>query len=105
MPLIWAKGMLASRRCDCALVLNIECGVPQHFPEVSVRVLEVTRIAAPKRVLRFHDDTRTGGASLLDNAVDFLTAAYGVADAAGRCRINGQPGLPGQVLALPRRED
>jgi hypothetical protein len=51
-----------------------QLGIPHHFPKMSIRVLEVTGIAAPERVLsRLHD----GGARLLGlvhDVVHFLFA-------------------------------
>jgi hypothetical protein len=40
-------------------ISSCRIGVPEDFPQVSIRILEITVIAAPKRILPGLDDLRS----------------------------------------------
>src|SRR5919198_4839244 len=62
-------------------------GVPCHFPEMPVGVLEVAGIPAPGGVLRWLDDHRASALGLIHHGVDFGLRRDIVADGEfGRAR-------------------
>src|SRR5215211_6100317 len=90
-----------------ALLRDGELRIPQHLPEVAVRVLEVASVAAPEGVVGPFYDACARRAGLLHHGVDFLAAVNVVAEAELRRAALGlrDAGIPREVASLPDGED
>ena len=83
---------------------RLEARIERHFPQVTVRILEVAGVAAIERRLRSLDDLRPRLLRLPHDRVDFLPGGDVVADGelerAG-C-LQGQAAVRGEALAWPQ---
>src|SRR5690606_28502954 len=80
--------------------------IPDDFPQVPVRILEVAGVAAPERVGGRLDDPRPGAGRPSHHGVD-IRARPDVVPEAETCRRrfrDGQTGVEGEVLPAEQRE-
>lgn len=80
--------------------------IPDNFPQMAVGVLEITRIPAPKRVVRRQGDGGAGLFGFLHDPVHLFLAAYVVAQRKfGRTgRSLGNLRVMGQIFAAEQGE-
>lgn len=56
-------------------------GIPSDLPKMVIRILKITRVAAPKSIVRFLHDDRSGIRRLLHDRIHFCFRGNIVADA------------------------
>lgn len=83
-----------------------EPGIECDLPQVTVRILEVTRVTTIKRWLRRFDDLRTRALRLAHDSVDLLLRGHVVTDGEfrGTWRLPRKAAIRRQTLAWPKRE-
>lgn len=81
-------------------------GIPDDFPQMTIRVLEVAGITAPKCGLRFLDYLRARLSCLLHDTIDFFLAADVVTDRelSGTLRALANSCVMSNVASRPERE-
>src|SRR5262245_65531681 len=89
-----------------ASVLDYPLGVPRHFPQMPVEILEVSGVAAPERIVRRLDDDGACVPGLLHHGVHFglRSDVVGDAELGLAATAQGDAGIVGQAAARPERE-
>jgi hypothetical protein len=75
------SGQSAQLECSASLLDN-PLGIPCHFPQMPVRVLEVASVTTPKGVVRWFYDDCTSPLGLGHDLVDFALGGHVVPNGA-----------------------
>src|SRR5215510_11925090 len=80
--------------------------VPRHLPEMTVGVLKIPSVPAPKRLLGWLDDDGASVPRLLHDRIDLCLGRHIVPERELRwtCRPQRQPRVVGDAPARPERE-
>src|SRR5262245_32178989 len=89
-----------------ASVLDYPLGIPRHFPQMPVEILEVSGVAAPEPIVRRLHADGTCVPGLLHHGVDFglRSDVVGDAELGLAATAQGDAGIVGQAPARPERE-
>lgn len=99
-------GSIAARR-RVGLIRRQNLGIPCHFPEVTIGILEVPSVASPEGRTGGFDDRGTCAGCPLHEGIDLLACSHVVSERqiCGATRLTRQSGVAGNAGARPQCED